>query len=170
MAAQQDKIRIPTGDYARALGIAERFNINSGARPWRRVKASLTNALDFTLALKDEVAGKGSIVTVGSHHGSDTFLDKDRAKEIARAKDRAAYLAGTVDLPVSQRDAERLSSIRRAFNLGSDSQAATLALRLYQSACDNLWRGNSFGVTDRDGGNHRPFDTGRLAEKLTFSR
>lgn len=159
-------IEILTGDYTRALGIAERFNINSGARPYRRVRASLAQAIDFAVSLTDEVT-HGNSISVGSVHGSDTFLDKSKALEIARQKERTAYLTGTVALDISQRDLGRLATIRRAFNLGSDRQAATLALRLYQSAADHLWRGNSFGV-EESGGAYRSLDTDNLREKLTF--
>lgn len=162
----QKSIDLLTGDYTRALSVAERFNINSGARPYRRVRASLTQAIDFALDLANEVK-QGHTVNVGSVHGSDTFLDKAKALDLARQKERTAYLTGTVAVDISQRDLGRLASIRKAFNLGSDRQAATLALRLYQSAADHLWRGNSFGVEESDG-KYRAFDADSLREKLTF--
>jgi hypothetical protein len=162
----QKSIELLTGDYTRALSVAERFNINSGARPYRRVRASLTQAIDFALSLTNEVK-QGNTIDVGSVHGSDTFLDKAKALEIARQKERTAYLTGTVAVDLSQRDLGRLATIRKAFNLGSDRQAATLALRLYQSAADHLWRGNSFSIEER-GGTYRSLDTDKLREKLTF--
>ena len=36
----QKSIDLLTGDYTRALSVAERFNINSGARPYRRAVES----------------------------------------------------------------------------------------------------------------------------------
>jgi hypothetical protein len=163
----QKSIELLTGDYTRALGIAERFNINSGARPYRRVRASLTQAIDFAFSLVDEIK-KGNTINVGSPHHDDTFLDKAQALKIARQKERTAYLTGTVAVDISQRDLSRLASIRKTFNLGSDRQAATLAVRLYQSACDNLWRGNNFSV-EESGGTYRSLDTDNLREKLTFN-
>jgi hypothetical protein len=134
------------GDYAKALKLAERFNIKAGARPNRRVKAVLKEAVDFLTPLAGKVE-KGAVVNVGSAwHGPDVFLDAATARKMARDKDRADYLTGSVDVTLPQRDDAKLWLIRKTFNLTSDKQAAGLALRVYEGVCDNLWRGNGFSM------------------------
>jgi hypothetical protein len=139
------------GDYARALGLAEKFNIKAGARPVRRVKATLSQAIAFLDGLKTDLKN-GAEISVGSAWtGPDPFLDKDIVKQLARKTDRTDYLTGTVDVPLTKRDEQKLSSLRRAFKLSSDKQAAGLAVRVYDAVCDNLWRGNGFSVETKGG-------------------
>lgn len=134
------------GDYAKALKLSERFNIKAGARPNRRVKAALSQAIDFLAPLAGQIE-RGSVISVGSGwHGPDVFLDAQTAREMARDKDRTAYLTGVVDLDLSKRDAEKLKDIRKTFKLSSDKQAAGLALRVYEGIADNIWRGNGFSI------------------------
>lgn len=136
------------GDYAKALTLSERFNVKAGARPVRRVKAVLSKAVDFLAPLAGQIE-RGAVVTVGSAwHGPDLFFDAQTAREMAREKERTAYLTGAVELDISQRDEAKLKIIRKAFKLSSDKQAAGLALRVYESLCDNLWRGNGFTIED----------------------
>ena len=152
-------------DYARALKLSERFNIKAGARPNRRVKATLSQAVEFLAPLAGQIE-TGSVIHVGSAwHGPDVFLDAATARDMARDKDRTDYLTGSIDVTLSQRDEAKLSLIRKTFNLKSDKQAAGLALRVYEGVCDNLWRGNGFTVDKPSAQGKtktRPLDTAKV--------
>lgn len=138
------------GDYARALSVAERFNIKAGQRPYRKVKGVLKNALDFMETVTPLVRSGAAVETGSAWHGPDVFLDKKEAVSLARKKDRTDYLTGTFDLKIPKRDAQRLSALRKAFRLSSEKQAAGLAIRVYQSVTDGLWRGNGFSASNQN--------------------
>ncbi len=139
-------------EFAATLSLAEKFNIKAGARPNRQVKATLSQAIAFLAPIANDVGRKGAVIETGSSWtGPDTFLDAAGARQLARSKERTAYLTGTVDVALSQRDHASLTTIRKAFNLRSDKQAAALALRVYRSVCDGLWRGNGFLMADKSG-------------------
>jgi len=164
--ANNNAVSIPVADFARSLTLSEKFNLKAGARPNRQVKAVLSDAA----ALLDGVSAsltKGAIVSVGSAwHGPDLFLNKTEATTIARAKDRTAYLAGNVALKgLPKRVTGQLANIRKSFKLSSDAQAASLALRVYDRVCDNLWRGNGFSV-DAAANTQASFDTDRVRSKI----
>lgn len=137
-------VQIRKGDFARALSVAEKFNVASGARPNRKVKAVLKEAVEFTASLIAPLK-QGEVVQEGSAwHGPDDFLNVKLAQDIARKKDRVDYLTGNVDVVVPKYEADAIEKIRKAFKLSSDKQAAGLAIRVYQSVADGLWRGNGF--------------------------
>lgn len=137
-------VQIRKGDYARALSVAEKFNVASGARPNRKVKAVLKEAVEFTAGLIAPLK-QGEVVQTGSaYHGPDDFLNLKLGQDIARKKDRVDYLTGNVDVSVPKYEADAIEKIRKAFKLSSDKQAAGLAIRVYQSVADGLWRGNGF--------------------------
>jgi hypothetical protein len=140
----QPSIQLRKGDFARALTVAEKFNVASGARPNRKVKAVLKEAVEFTAGLIAPLK-QGEVVQTGSAwHGPDDFLNVKLAQDIARKKDRTDYLTGNVDVSVPQYEANAIEKIRKAFRLSSAKQAAGLAIRVYQSVADGLSRGNGF--------------------------
>lgn len=156
-------VSLRKGDYARALGVAEQFNIQAHARPNRKVKAVLKEAVAFMKGVLGQVK-QGNVIETGSAwHGPDEFLSKDKAVEIGREKDRTDYLTGTVSVDVAKRDAETLSEIRRAFKLSSDKQAAGLAIRVYQSVADGLRRGNGFSYAQP---NAPSLDTDKIRNRV----
>ena len=137
-------VSIRKSDYARALSVAEKFNINAKAHPNRKVKAVLKESVAFMQGIMREIK-KGNAIETGSvWHGPDEFLSRQKAVELARQKERTDYLTKTVTVVLPQRDVAGLSSIRKAFRLSSDKQAACLALRVYESLAEGLWRGNAF--------------------------
>ncbi|TAL28223.1 MAG: hypothetical protein EPN97_15015 [Alphaproteobacteria bacterium] len=138
---------IRKADYGTALNLSEKFNLKAGARPYRKVKAMLSTAIDFLAPIANDVGRKGAVISVGSAwSGPDVFLDADTALQRARKKERIAYLTGNADVALSKRDAAKLESIRKAFRLKSGKQAAALAVSVYRDVCDNLWRGNGFSM------------------------
>lgn len=149
-AKKQPAVAMRKGDYARALSVAESFNIKAGQRPYRKVKGVLKNALDFMETVTPLVKAGASVETGSAWHGPDVFLDKKEAVSLARKKDRTDYLTGTFDLKIPPRDAQRLSALRKAFKLSSEKQAAGLAIRVYQSVTDGLWRGNGFSASNQN--------------------
>lgn len=146
----QSAVAMRKGDYARALALAEKFNVRAEQRPYRKVKGVLKNALDFMETVAPLVKSGTAVETGSAWHGPDVFLDKKEAVALARSKDRADYLMGTFGLEIPQRDAKRLTALRRAFNLSSDKQAAGLAIRAYASVTDGLWRGNGFSAANQN--------------------
>jgi Arc/MetJ family transcription regulator len=141
-------VTLRKSDYVRALTLAEQFNLNAGARPNRKVKAALKEAVAFMAQVTPAVV-KGEVVETGSAWGGpDEFLSKSSAVATARQGERADYLTGTVDIQLPKRDAEALASIRRAFRLSSDKQAAGLALRVYDGIADGIRRGNGFSYAN----------------------
>lgn len=158
---------IRKADYGTALKLSEKFNIKAGARPNRKVKALLSTAIDFLAPLARDVGKNGAVISVGSAWtGPDVFLDADTALERARSKERIAYLTGTVDVSLSKRDEAKLESIRKAFHLKSDKQAAALAVSVYRDVCDNLWRGNGFSL-ETPAGQPLPLDTEKVKAIVT---
>lgn len=149
-AKKQPAVALRKGDYARALSVAERFNVKAGQRPYRKVKGVLKNALDFMDTVVPVVKSGAAVETGSAWHGPDVFLDKKEAVSLARQKDRTDYLTGTFDLKIPKRDAQRLSALRKAFKLSSEKQAAGLAIRVYQSVTDGLWRGNGFSASNQN--------------------
>jgi len=150
-------------DYARALGVAERFNIQAHAHPNRKVKAVLKDSVAFMKGVIDEVK-KGNVIETGSAwHGPDEFLSKGKAVELGRKRERTDYLTGTVDVAITRREAEGLSEIRKAFKLSSKKQAAGLAIRVYQSVVDGLWRGNGFNYAQP---NAPALDTDKIKNRV----
>lgn len=156
-------VSIRKSDYARALGLAEKFNIKAHDRPNRKVKAVLKEAVAFLQDVKAEIKNGNAIETGSAWHGPDPFLDKQSAVELARKKDRADYLTGDVAVTLTKREAGALASIRKAFKLSSDKQAAGLALRVYASVTDGLWRGNGFHYANA---NAPALDTDKIKHKL----
>lgn len=147
-------------EFAGALSLSEKFNIKAGVRPNRQVKAMLSQAVNFLEPVANDIGRKGAVVEVDSAWGSpEVFLDAKMALKMGRSKERTAYLTGTVDVALSQRDYEKLSNIRKAFKLRSDKQAAALSLRVYNSMLDNIWRGNGFTMTSKSGQPMESFDT-----------
>lgn len=146
----QPSVALRKGDYARALSVAERFNIKAGQRPYRKVRGVLKNALDFMETVAPLVKSGTDVETGSAWHGPDVFLDRKEAVSLARTKDRTDYLTGIFDLKIPKRDAQRLSVLRKAFKLSSEKQAAGLALRVYQSVTDGLWRGNGFSASNQN--------------------
>lgn len=140
----QPSVQLRKGDYARALSVAEKFNLASGARPNRKVKAVLKEAVEFTASLIAPLKQGEKVQTGSAWHGPDDFLDVKLAQDLARKKDRVDYLTGNVDVSVPRYEADAIENIRKAFKLSSDKQAAGLAIRVYQSVADGLWRGNGF--------------------------
>lgn len=140
----QPSVAMRKGDYARALSVAERFNIKAGQSSYRKVKGVLKNALDFMETVAPIVKSGTAVETGSAWHGPDVFLDNKEAVSLARRIDRTDYQTGTFDLKIPKRDAQRLSSLRKTFRLSSEKQAAGLAIRVYQSVTDGIWRGNSF--------------------------
>lgn len=158
--------RLRKGDFAKALSLSEQFNIKAGMRPNRRVKAVLSQAVDFLAPLAADIQ-KGAVINMGSAWtGPDVFLDAAKAQELARQKDRTAYMTGDVDLKLPKRAAEKLNHIRKTFGLSSDKQAAGLALRVYSGVCENTWRGNGFSIerplAQGRMGRERPLDTSKI--------
>jgi hypothetical protein len=141
----QPKVTLRKSDYARALGIAKKFNIKSAARPSGKVQAVLKDAVAFLTGVAVEIK-KGNVIETGSGwHGPDEFLSAASAESLARKKDQTDHLLGsTVDVSLIQKNRDGISEIRRAFKLSSEKQAAGLALRVYERLTDGLWRGNSF--------------------------
>jgi Arc/MetJ family transcription regulator len=141
-------VTLRKSDYVRALTLAEQFNLKSSARPNRKVKAALKEAVAFMAQVTPAVV-KGEVIETGSAwHGPDEFLSKSSAVATARQGERADYLTGTVDVQLPKRDAEALAAIRRAFHLSSDKQAAGLALRVYADIADGIRRGNGFSYAN----------------------
>lgn len=137
-------VQMRKSDFARALSVAEKFNMASGARPNRKVKAVLKEAVEFTAGLIAPLK-QGEVVQTGSAwHGPDDFLNLKLGQEIARKKDRTDYLTGEVEVSYPSYVAKGLDDIRKAFRLSSHKQAAGLAIRVYQSVADGLMRGNGF--------------------------
>ncbi|MDE1151522.1 MAG: hypothetical protein PW788_03200 [Micavibrio sp.] len=164
--ANTNAVSIPVADFVRSLTLSEKFNLKAGARPNRQVKSVLSDAA----ALLDGVSAsltKGAEVSVGSAwHGPDLFLNKAEAVTIARSKDRAAYITGNVALKgLPKRVTGQLANIRKSFKLSSDTQAAALALRVYDRVCDNLWRGNGFSI-ESTANVAASFDTDRVRNKI----
>lgn len=153
---------IRKADYGTALKLSEQFNVKAGARPYRKVKAMLSTAIDFLAPVAQDIGRKGAVIEVGSAWtGPDVFLDADTALKRARSKERIAYLTGTVDVDLSRRDEAKLESIRKAFRLKSGKQAAALALNVYREVCDNLRRGNGFSM-ESPSRQPLPFDTEKV--------
>ena len=144
--------KLPKEDYGRALSLAEKFNVRAAARPNRRVKTVLKEAISFLHGVTGDIA-KGAAVYEGSAWtGPDLFLDKATAVKTARGKERIAYLTGDIGL--------KLSDIRRTFKLSSDKQAAALSMRVYAQVADGIWRGNGFSL-EKDG-QHQPLNTDKI--------
>ncbi len=144
MSQPKNSVELRKGDFARALKLAERFNVAAGARPNRKVKAVLKEAVEFTAGLVAPLKQGEKVQTGSAWHGPDDFLDVKLAQDLARKKDRVDYLTGNVDVTVPQYEANDIEKIRKAFGLSSDKQAAGLAIRVYESVADGLWRGNGF--------------------------
>lgn len=144
MSQPKNSVSLRKGDFARALHVAERFNVAAGARPNRKVKAVLKEAVEFTAGLIAPLKQGDKVLTGSGWTGPDDFLDVKIAQDLARKKDRVDYLHGNVELDVPQYEAKAIGKIRKAFNLSSDKQAAGLAIRVYESVADGLWRGNGF--------------------------
>jgi hypothetical protein len=70
---------------------------------------------------------------------------------------------------LSQGVAAKLASIRKAFNLSSNAQAATLSVRVYESLCDNLWRGNVLSIVGKEGQSSL-LDTDKIKAELVRCR
>lgn len=140
-------------EFAAALKLSERFNIKAAdTRPNRQVRATLSQALDFLAPIANDIGRRGAVIEVGSAWtGPDLFLNAEEARKLARKKERTAYLTGTVNVALSQQDYRNLTTIRQAFKLRSDKQAAALSLRVYSAVCDNLWRGNGFSMQSPSG-------------------
>ncbi|MDP2205699.1 MAG: hypothetical protein Q8K65_05275 [Alphaproteobacteria bacterium] len=153
--------KLPKEDYGRALKLAEAFNVRAAARPNRRVKAVLKDAIGFVHGFAKDVATGAKIESGSAWSGPDVFLDKAAAVDIAREKSRIAYLTGDVGLTLSAQDTQKLSDIRKAFKLSSDKQAAALSLRVYDRVADGLWRGNGFSMADAAGAD-KPLDTAKI--------
>ena len=143
-------VTIPVEDFKDALRLADKFNVQTGAVNARKVKAVLTEAVGFLISVTPVLA-EGGKINVGSPYHDDLFLDRKTAQALAQKKDKTAYLSGKTDVQVSQKTSKKLSSLRRDFQLASNGAAAALALRVYDRLCDNLWRGNNFSMTDKDG-------------------
>ena len=141
---QRPSVSIRKSDYERALKVADKFNIAAQARPGRKVAAVLHDAVDFLGGTLGEISNGNTIVTGSGWHGPDSFLDKQIATTIAREKSSTDHLTGDVAVSLLKRDKAVLSDIRKTFGLSSDKQAAGLALRVYASLTDGLWRGNGF--------------------------
>lgn len=155
-------VTLRKSDYVRALTLAEQFNLKAGARPNRKVKATLKEAISFMGQVTPAVI-KGEVVETGSAwSGPDEFLSKSSAVATARQGERADYLTGTVDIDLPKRDADGLAAIRRAFNLSSDKQAAGLALRVYDGVADGLRRGNGFSYANPQA----KLDTDKVRDKI----
>ena len=147
---KKTSVSIPLGDFGRALDVADAFKIASCARKGIKAERVLGAALDFMKTLTAHIES-GQTVEAGSHHGMDPFLNVDLGHEIARRKDKTAYLAGKVDVPVSATRTATISHIRTIFKLSSDAQAATLSVRVYQKALEHIWRGNGLSLVDQKG-------------------
>ncbi|HYD17236.1 MAG TPA: hypothetical protein VEF76_02000 [Patescibacteria group bacterium] len=144
MSQPKQTVHLRKGDFARALNVAERFNVAAGARPNRKVKAVLKEAVEFTAGLVAPLKQGETVQTGSAWSGPDDFLDVKIAQDLARKKDRVDYLTGNVALDVPAYEAKAIEKIRKAFNLSSDKQAAGLAIRVYEKVADGLWRGNGF--------------------------
>lgn len=152
--------KLPKEDYGRALSLAEKFNVRAAARPNRRVKTVLKEAISFLHGVTGDIA-KGAAVYEGSAWtGPDLFLDKATAVKTARSKERIAYLTGDIGLTLAGEDLRKLSDIRRTFKLSSDKQAAALSMRVYAQVADGIWRGNGFSL-EKDG-QHQPLNTDKI--------
>lgn len=153
--------KLPKEDFGRALKLAESFNIRAAARPNRRVKAVLKDAVGFMHGIANDISAGAVIESGSAWTGPDLALDKNLAIEKAREKSRIAYLTGDVGLTIAAQDAQKLSDIRKAFKLSSDKQAAALSIRFYAQIADGLWRGNGFSMTDKAGAD-KPLDTAKI--------
>lgn len=156
-------VQIRKSDYIRALDVAEKFNLQAQARPVRKVQGVLRDALAFLDGVKNEVANGNTISTGSAWHGPDDFLTKDIATQWAQKTERIDQLAGDMILPVTKREKKMISGIKKAFNLSSDKQAAGLAIRVYASVADGLWRGNGFSY---ENANVPALDTQKVKNKL----
>lgn len=161
------QVNISKSDYARALTLAERFNINAGARPNRKVKAVLSQAAEFLQGVSGEVAKGNTIETGSAWHGPDEFLTRDIGRDWAIRRERTDYLTGDVSVTAAQKDAQALSQIRRDFGLSSDKQAARLAIRVFEKIADGLWRGNGFSYANERNNPQAPaLDTRKVRNRL----
>lgn len=158
--------KLPKEEYGRALKLAEAFNLRAEARPNRRVKAVLKDAIGFMHGIANDIAAGAVIETGSAWTGPDLMLDKKLAVATAREKSRISYLTGDVGLTIAAEDAQKLSDIRKAFKLSSDKQAAALSLRVYNRIADGLWRGNGFSMTDAAGA-EKPLDTAKIRRLVT---
>jgi hypothetical protein len=166
MTVPAQHAKLPKEDYGRGLSLAEKFNVKAGARPNRRVKAVLKEAIGFMHNVANDVAKGAAIYDGSAWSGPDLFLDKSTAQKTAREKSRIAYLTGDVDVKLAAADLRKLGDIRKAFNLSSDKQAAALSLRVYARVADGLWRGNGFSIQGNDG-QHKPLDTTKIRKMVT---
>lgn len=158
--------KLPKEDFGRGLSLAEKFNVQAGARPNRRVKAVLKEAINFVHNVANDVAGGAAIYDGSAWSGPDLFLDKSKAVEMAREKSRIAYLTGDVGVKLAGDDLRKLGDIRKAFKLSSDKQAAALSMRVYARVADGLWRGNGFSIQGADG-EHKTLDTAKVRKVVT---
>jgi len=167
MSAKNKTVSLFTGDIVQAVKLAERFDIASKANGKTRAKAVLLQALDFMDTVRDDLV-QGALIDVGSAwHGPDLFLDKERAQKMAGEKVITDQITGSSSLSLPKKSAEKLATLRKTFKLSSDKQAARLALSVYDSLCDNLWRGNGFSMQNENG-QYLPLDTDKVKSKLTF--
>lgn len=158
--------KLPKEDFGRALSLAEKFNVQAQARPNRRVKSVLKDAIGFMHGLTQHIAAGETVYDGSAWSGPDLFLDKSKAVETARRKDRIAYLTGDVSLSLPAQYAQKLSDIRKAFRLSSDKQAAALSVRVYDRVVDGIWRGNGFSLQTA-GGAHKPVNTDKIRQLVT---
>lgn len=156
-------VQIRKSDYIRALDVAEKFNQSAQARPVRKVQNILRDAVAFLDSVKNDVVNGNTIYTGSAWHGPDEFLTPQSAQALAQKTERIDQLAGDMQLPVTKRDKKLLSGISKAFGLASEKQAAALAIRVYASVADGLWRGNGFYY---DGANAPKLDTDKIRNRL----
>ena len=89
----------------------------------------------------------------------------DKRQFLLTATDAADVLDVEKEVVIPVRTGQQLEDIRGIFNLASCEEAASLALRLYEKACDNVWRGNGLSVDGQ--GQHEPYDAGKI-EKVVL--
>lgn len=166
MANLAHNAKLPKEEFGRGLSLAEKFNVRAGARPNRRVKAVLKDAIGFMHGVANDIAGGATVYDGSAWSGPDLFLDKKTAIKTAREKSRISYLTGDVGIKLAAADLQKLADIRKIFNLSSDKQAAALSMRIYARVADGLWRGNGFSVEDKDG-QQRPLDTSSIRKMVT---
>ncbi|HCS22758.1 MAG TPA: hypothetical protein PLW48_06380 [Alphaproteobacteria bacterium] len=163
--ASAHNAKLPKEDFGRGLSIAEKFNVRAAARPNRRVKTVLKEAIGFLHGITGDIAKGAAVYSGSAWTGPDLVLDKKQGQETARSKERLAYMTGDVGLTLAAEDMRKLSDIRRTFKLSSDKQAAALSMRVYAQVADGIWRGNGFSL-EKDG-QQQPMNTDKIRSMVT---
>ncbi|MBI3441002.1 MAG: hypothetical protein HY052_04245 [Proteobacteria bacterium] len=148
-AKRKPAVELKAEDIALANGLVTKFNIASAAKPAARVTTALGMAVEFVSSVADDLL-QGHVIFNGSAmHGPDLFLDQATAVKTGSQEDTP--LDTFKKFTVTKKMKSGLESVRKAFSLKSDRQAASLCLKAYNTLCDGMWRGNRFWMEDKAG-------------------